>query len=289
MTFLTSTKLTSRALLVVGMSLLLSACFLMPGKFTSTLDLRNDGGFTYTYDGQIYFLGLSKLAEMSADNETETFTPSDCYGEDFEQRDCTPDEIANQKMEWDNGAASRAEKAEKQKSMLKAMLGGLDPSNPDSAAEFATRLSRQRGWDQVEYIGDGMFDIKFNITSRINHDFAFPMIEGMPVPNYFVSMNRRKDGAIRINAPGFAPQQGGPILGGGTMQAIALSGILSESDDNTPSMPDLEGTFILTTDGEILANNTDEGAQPVAGGRKLEWQINVRTTAAPTALVKITN
>ncbi|WP_240310886.1 hypothetical protein [Altererythrobacter sp. ZODW24] len=288
MNFLTSTKLASRALVVAGMSLLLSACFLMPGKFTSTLDLRNDGTFTYSYDGQIFFLGLSKLAEMGSDSKSEEFTEEECYDDDFEERECTLDELANQKMDWENGASARAENAENEKAMVKAMLGGLDPSDPESAQEFADNLSRQRGWDKVEYLGDGMFDVEFNIASRISHDFVFPSIEGMPVPNYFVMLNRRKDGSIRIDAPGFTPQQANPMFGGGTMQAAVMRGAMSEGG-NVPSMPDLDGTFILTTDGEILANNTDEGAQTIAGGRRLEWRVNIRTTAAPTALVRIAN
>lgn len=288
MKFLTSTKLTSRALVVTSMSLLLAACFLMPGKFTSSLDLRNDGTFTYSYDGQIFFLGLSKLAEMGAKESSETFTEEECYDDDFEERPCTPDELANQKMGWENGAATRVENAENEKAMVMAMLGGLDPSDPESAQEFAEKLSRQRGWDQVEYLGDGMFDVKFNITSRISHDFVFPSIEGMPVPNYFLLLNRRKDGAIRMDAPGFAPQQANQMFGGGTMQAVAMRGAMTEGGI-VPSMPELDGTFILTTDGEILANNTDEGAQAVAAGNKLEWQVNVRATAAPTALVRIAN
>ena len=49
----------------------------------------------------------------------------------------------------------------------------------------------------------------------------------------------------------------------------------------------MEGTFRIVTDGEILANNTDEGPQASAGGQVLEWTINKRTQAAPMALVRI--
>ena len=33
----------------IGLSLLLAGCFLLPGKFASTLDVRRDGAFTFTY------------------------------------------------------------------------------------------------------------------------------------------------------------------------------------------------------------------------------------------------
>ena len=44
---------------------LLSGCFLQPGKFESALDLRKDGAFTFTYKGQIYLLALSKIADLA--------------------------------------------------------------------------------------------------------------------------------------------------------------------------------------------------------------------------------
>ncbi|MFN9376312.1 MAG: hypothetical protein ACK564_04615, partial [Novosphingobium sp.] len=57
--------------------------------------------------------------------------------------------------------------------------------------------------------------------------------------------------------------------------------------DDGLKLPELNGTLVLTTDGTILANNTDEG--PVAGttGQRLEWKITPRTTTAPTALVRL--
>jgi hypothetical protein len=50
-------------------ALALSACIVAPGKFVSTFDLRKDGTFTFSYDGEIHLLALSRLAEMA--NRTE--------------------------------------------------------------------------------------------------------------------------------------------------------------------------------------------------------------------------
>jgi hypothetical protein len=52
-------------------------------------------------------------------------------------------------------------------------------------------------------------------------------------------------------------------------------------------MPVLDGVLTLTTDGEILANNTDEGPAASASGKLLQWKVNDRTKEAPTALVRI--
>ena len=54
-----------------------------------------------------------------------------------------------------------------------------------------------------------------------------------------------------------------------------------------PAMPTLDGTFRIVTDGNILANNTDEGPRAVPGGQALEWRITPRTPAAPTALIDL--
>jgi len=54
-----------------------------------------------------------------------------------------------------------------------------------------------------------------------------------------------------------------------------------------PNLPVMDGTFtIRTAPGmRILANNTDEGPATSAAGDVLTWQINSRTTQAPTALI----
>ena len=279
------------AAFVAGLSLLLSACLISPGKFTSALDLRKDGRFTYSYQGEIYMLGLGKLAEMGAKADAaKEFEPTTCYKEDSsDERPCTKDELAQQKSDWEAERTAKVEKDKKDAEMAKAMMGGIDPTDPKAAEEFASRLRRQAGWKSVIYKGDGMYVVDFAIAGRIDHDFAFPTIERFPMANPFVMVNRRADGSVRIDAPGF-----GPASGGGGMNSfaqLAAMGAMSDKggDGEMPKLPVLEGTFTLTTDGQVLANNTDEG--PLAGptGSRLEWKVTPRSTAAPTALVKLGN
>ena len=62
-------KAAAGAAFAVAATLALAACIVSPGKFESTLDVRRDGAFTFTYNGQIYLLALSRLgvdAELSA-------------------------------------------------------------------------------------------------------------------------------------------------------------------------------------------------------------------------------
>jgi hypothetical protein len=45
---------------------LLSSCFLAPGAFTSSLDLRRDGSFTFAYKGEVIFQSPDEMMKSSA-------------------------------------------------------------------------------------------------------------------------------------------------------------------------------------------------------------------------------
>lgn len=280
----------------VGLSLLLAACLISPGKFTSNLDVRKDGRFSFSYTGEIHMLGMSKLAELGDRNkEPAVFEPSTCYKDDsMDERKCTKDELDQQQADWDAEQTRKAEKDKRDGEMAKAMFGGLDPTDPKAAQEFADRLSRQAGWKSVIYKGEGLYVVDFAITGRIDHDFIFPTIERFPMANAFVTLNRRADGSIRIDATGFGPSStGGGMSNFAQMAAMGAAMDKAEKDgegkDGKPALPQMEGTFTFTTDAEILANNTDEGPAAVPTGKKLEWKVTPRTATAPTALIKLAN
>lgn len=279
----------SRILLALFAPLLLTGCLLSPGKFTSQLSLMKNGSFSYSYAGEIQMLAFSKLAEMAADEEEE-FTASDCYDDDFNDRPCTEGEIAEQKAEWDANADVRKAKKAKEAEQMKMFLGGIDPSSPEAAEEFAEKLSRQKGWNKVTHKGDGLFEVDFSVSGQLSHDFAFPMIEKMPMGASFVSAILRKDGKVRIDADGFAAQGAGNPMQGMMSGAMGLAQLKSSEGEGSPNMVLPEGTFTVITDGAILANNTDEGpSQNAAGQQVLTWAVSPRTEAAPTALVDLSN
>ncbi len=276
---------------VIALALVVSACLISPGKFTSVLDLRKDGRFSYSYTGEVYMLGLSKLAELGGKADAAgKFEPSTCYKPDdsMDERECTRDELAKQKSDWDEGQKSRGERGKKDAEMMRAMLGGIDPTSPKAAEEFADRLRKQAGWKSVIYKGDGLFEVDFAIAGRIDHDFTFPTIERFPMANAFVSLNRRADGTVRMDAPGFgAGSNGGGMSSFAQLAAMGAAMGNDKKDDAIPKFPALDGNLVLTTDGAILANNTDEGPKAGTTGQMLEWKISPRTTAAPTALVRL--
>ena len=297
MTLFSTIRLRAAGLLA-GFALVLSGCFMTPGKFTSELALTGPDSFTFSYEGEIFFLGLSKLAQMGASME-ESFTPTDCYDDEtFETRPCTADEEAIQREEWEAGAANRMEENKKQAQQMAALMGGIDPSDPKAADELVTLLQRQKGWERVVHKGDGVFDVSYRAAGTLGHDFMFPTIEGFPAANPFVQMIQRKGGQVRINAPGFAAQSGdtgglGAMMGMGALTGLAAIGAAEEAKkagadaETIPGIPMIDGTFtVRAAPGmRILANNTDEGPAADAAGEVLVWKISPRTTQAPTALI----
>lgn len=271
------------AIVLIGLALALSACLLSPGRFASALDLRNDGRFSFTYRGEIHLLALSKMAEQA--RKDEKFTPSPCFDDAMVRRTCSQDEIAEQKKQWEQSRATTAERRAREAEQMKTIFGGIDPASPAAAEELATRLRRQAGWNSVIYKGDGLFVVDYAISGRLDHDFIFPTIERFPLANAFVQLTRRADGSIRVDAPGFSGASGA----GNPMLAIMSGAMAASEDKETASAePTFEGTFALTTDGQVLANNTDEGPLPDAAGQRLSWALTSRSTNAPTALVRLT-
>lgn len=296
MTMFSSIRLRAAGVLA-GFALVLSGCFMTPGKFTSELAITGPDSFTFRYEGEIFFLGLSKLAQMDAAN-ADNFTANCFDDETYESRACTAEEEAIQREEWEAGAAERAEQAKKQAQQMAAIMGGIDPSDPKAADELVKLLQRQKGWERVVHKGDGVFDVSYRVSGTMGHDFTFPMIEGFPQTNPFVQVFLRKGAQVRINAPGFAAQSAdssglGTILGAGSFAGLAAMGAAEQSREAgenpaaMPGVPVMDGTFTVRAAAgmRILANNTDEGPVAEAGGETLVWRINQRTAQAPTALI----
>jgi hypothetical protein len=280
-------RLAAAGALAAAASLALSACIVSPGAFESTFGLRRDGTFTFTYEGEIHLLALSRLAEMSNLAGGDDFVETTCWDEDFNDRECTEEEIAEQRETWEAEAEERKARAEREAESMRQFLGGIDPANPQAAEELAARLRRQEGWTRVDYRGDGLFDVAFSLNSTIGHDFVFPTIERFPMTNSFVLANLRQGRTVRVEAPGFAVQGGSNPFQGMFAGLAAAGAASSDNSEAMPTLPEMEGTFRIVTDGQILANNTDEGPQATPDGQVLEWRVNRRTEAVPMALIQL--
>jgi len=295
---------------LIGLCFALAGCLLTPGHFTSSLDIRRDGAFTYHYSGEIKVLGLVELARFAAQQRSanDNFMPH-CWGKSpatgpstahptFLPRSavtvlppppvpagpqpCTDAEISQQRKQWENMRQTGEDNTKRQQQQMAAILGGIDPTSPGAAEELAARLRRQAGWSRVDYKGSGVFEVEFSTTGRLTHDFAFPMVEKMPAAAPFVTVYRHTDGTLRVDAPGF--------VGGAGNQLTTAMLAMSSNGEAAPSgsgLPMVDGHFSLTTDAAILANNTDEGPQPNPQGQRLDWTVTPRTQAAPSALLRL--
>ncbi len=275
---------------VTALTLMLAACLLFPGKFTSSLDLRKDAQFSFVYKGEIYLLALSKMAGQSASGNAK-FAAQACQDDEGKDRKCSASEVAQQKKDWLDGQKAAAEKSKKDSESAKAFLGGIDPSDPKAAEDLAARLRRQAGFRSVLYKGDGLYLVDFAIAGRLDHDFVFPTIERFAMANAFVQISRRSDGSVRVDAPGFGPNAASSpfaaMMGG--MGGMMGAGESKDTAGNTAKMPVADGVFSITTNGTILSNSTDEGPKPDPMGQRLTWAVNPRSPAAPMALIKLGN
>lgn len=283
-------------------AMLLSGCFLTPGAFDSSLDLRRGGDFSFAYKGEVVF---TIPDEMVKGPEAAEFEPI-CYGDNdskqkkaledaakdaapdatvsvelptADNRPCTPAEIAEKKKEWDAAnAASAKRKAEESKQF--AALFGYAPGDDAANQRLAVQLSKYEGFRSVTYAGNGVFNVDYAKTGRLSHDFVFPVMMQGNVMFPFVIARPQTDGAVRVSAPAF--------VGNGALGALArmkdsgMGGELAKLPANRT-----KGRFTITTDGEILTNNTEDG--PVAGprGRTMTWNVDQRSAAVPEALIKL--
>lgn len=209
------------------------------------------------------------------------------YG--FTERECTADEIAEQREEYDERMARKKREAEQQAQLMNLFFGGIDPSDPAAAEELVKRLKRQRGWKSVEHLGKGKFLVQFELSGTMGHDFVFPTFERFPMNNFLLTAAVREPRTVRIDAPGFAVQGGDGPMGGMMSGMLGVMQIFGDKEDKEKleDFPELQGTFAVITDGRILANNTDEGPLDQAGMQRLEWVIDPRTRSAPMALIEL--
>lgn len=287
-------------LTAAAMLLALAGCMVLPGKFTSDLALRKDGTFTFHYKGEIVLAALAEGSKSTRPEafEAEPFEQQPCTDpQTDETHDCSASEIAQQKAKWADEQkerkASKANEDAQNRKMAQAFMGGIDPDDPKAAEAFAQRLARQQGYASVVSKGKGRFEVDYTASGRLDHDFSFPTIERLPMVMPFVTLIRRADGSVRVDAPAFSTTAANPVMPGlgamasamGSMKGSAKSGGKPAAD----GPPIAEGTFIVRTDGQILANNTDEGpqAEPVGGLTRLDWKVDARTATAPTALIKL--
>ncbi len=310
---------------------LLSGCFLTPGAFTSSMDLRRDGSFTFAYKGEMIFQSPNELvngnrspavwndkgAKCFKDKDSEPYYDSyideaaiavpamdaakpasdaeDTVSKeadgatvaaaaetasDSNDRPCTKAELAKLRKTFDDEQAAKAAKDQKESAEF-ASIFGFNPLDDTANQKMAATMMKYDGWKSVTYRGKGIFDVDYQLTSKISHDFLFPLMPQGDFVIPFVALRKREGGTVGVTAPA--------LVGGGIKALAARGQALGRS--NSSALAGLgsktKGTFTLTTDGEILTNNTEDGAVKDPAGRKLVWDIGPGTEKIPEALIRL--
>ena len=269
-----------RTLLALAAPLLLTGCLWGPGKFSSTLDLNKDGSFTLDYRGEIVLAVPEEekatpwsdtMARCFKDGRTQIASEgSTPPADDDEARPCTPAEIAKLKADHASAAADKVAAKAKENADMAKMFGlpGLDDA---SARAFAEKLRKYAGWRSVTYRGKGVFEVDYHFTGRATQDFLFPALPDNPLTVPFVALRRRADGAVLVTASAMTGKSG---PGGG---GVPMDGPTSRA----------EGRLTVTTNGEVLTNNSEDGPQRTAGGQKLVWDVNPGSAKVPETLIRL--
>ena len=251
-----------KKLFAIAAPLLLTGCLWGPGKFASELTLKKDGSFTLDYRGQI-------VLQLPPDASSEAWADSKAKCSDGDKdRPCTKAEIAEQKNAF--------EKKRKDSEEMAKMFGlpGLDDA---SNRAFAAKLMKYAGYRSVTYRGNGVFDVDYHFVGSAKQDFLFPALPDNNLIIPFIALRRRADGSVLVTAPAFTGGSGpmGPAAAGAG--DMAKGGPMSRA----------EGRFTIITDGEILTNNSEDGATAHPTGRQLHWDVNSTSNKIPETLIRL--
>lgn len=229
-------KAITAALLV---PLALAACLFLPGKFQSTLTIHADRTFTYAYKGEVVALDIAGAMSEATAGLTDNATDADAASDSARK--------ATEKA---------AEKAKKEAEYR----------------DIAVKVAKEAGYRSVEYRGDGVFYVDYEISGKLTHNFVFPYNQdtGMLFP--FLAVELRGKDMVRVKAPGFAKQEN---KGGG----------MSGMGDDTNAR--LDGTFTLITDAEIVSQNNEDGAKTSGASKTMTWKVTPTSSDAPMAMLKV--
>ena len=277
----------TRRLFLAAAPLLLTGCLWGPGKFASDLTVRKDNSFVLNYRGEIVIQlppdtdtkpepWKPSMARCHKDGEPE-IVAADSTTDDEGIRPCTAAETAKLKAQYEKESADKvAAKRKDNEEMAKAFgLPGLDDA---SNRAFAAKLMKYAGWRSVAYRGKGVFDVDYHFEGRATQDFLFPALPDNDLIIPFIAIRRRSDGSVLITAPALTG-------GAGPLASRAGSAASSKMSDGPQSRA--EGRFTVITNGEILTNNSEDGAAPHAIGRQVHWDVGPGSNKIPETLIRL--
>lgn len=165
--------------------LALAACLFVPGKFESTLTVRADRSFAFTYKGEVNAIDVAGAMGKGMGGLGET-----AASEDSGSADNATDPL---------GAAPTAEDRAKKEAEYR---------------ELASQLAKEAGYRTVEYRGNNLFYVDYAISGKLTHGFVFPYNQDATMLFPFVAIELRGEEVVRVKAPGFAVEDKSSELGG---------------------------------------------------------------------------
>ena len=287
----------AKSIFIAAAPLLLTGCLWGPGKFASDLTLKTDGSFVLDYKGEIV---LQTPPDAQSKGEPWKDSLARCYkdgtiertdrvlavpevpAEDGVEptnikRPCTDAEIRKLRTEYETETAARA-KTKREEAEQMAKMFGLPGFDDESNRAFAAKLSKYAGYRSVTYRGKGVFDVDYHFEGRATQDYVFPALPDNDFLIPFVAMRRRADGSVLVTAPAFTGGAG-PL---GSHAGAAAAGAMKEGP-----VSKAQGRFTIITNGEVLTNNSEDGAAPHAVGRQIRWDVGSGSTKIPEALIKL--
>jgi hypothetical protein len=198
-------------------------------------------------------------------------------GEEDETRPCTPAELAKLKTEHERRDAERLAAKRKEATDM-AKIFGLPGFDEESNRAFAAKLMKYDGWRSVRYRGNGVFDVDYHFEGRATQDFLFPALPDNDLVVPFIAIRRRSDGSVLVTAP---------AMTGGAGPIAARAGAAAAGSMKDGPVSKANGRLTIITDGEILTNNSEDGASAHPHGRQVRWDVTSASTKIPETLVRL--
>lgn len=192
--------------------------------------------------------------------------------------ECTEEQLAYKKEQQDLAYQSRLGAYQERIAALNAVFGGAIPGDDASMEKLATKLESYAGWDSVEYKGNDIFQVSYSAEGIAANGFVFPVMADAGINLPFVQILPRKDGSFEVIAPGFG--------GKGNFDALTSFDNPRRRREGKEISVQTKGTFTLTTDGEVLSNNSQKGLRKEYGRRIIEWDV-LEGLASPRALIGV--
>ncbi len=162
----------ARLAFTLAAPLLLASCLFTPGRFVSTLDIRADRSFTFTYAGEVVVIDPSEDMRpgTSADH-------GDADGGDIAQSLIPPPRPP----------------------LTAQQIAAVNAKRRALAETFA----KEAGYRSVEYLGNNRFRVDYAISGRLDHSFVYPINLDAKSIIPWIAIEVRRDSTVRVSALAF--------------------------------------------------------------------------------------